>query len=159
MTPGSGSIGGLPFGWGAIFGLLNLILGGGVAGAWIKLRPKMREVKLTAEEKLRDDLITRVQKLEADKGAQDARLEAERARHDAQMAIMRHRVNNSEACLDALLMLLKTSPDKVSEAVVHIEQMRARQQQEVAIERGAQIGAAIASTSQAMPTTPATPVE
>jgi molybdopterin biosynthesis enzyme len=40
-------------------------------------------------------------------------------------------------------MLLKTSPDKVAEAVVHIEQMRARQQQEVAIERGAQAGAAI----------------
>ena len=59
------------------------------------------------------------------------------------MASMRHRVNNADACLDALLMLLKTSPDKVAEAVIHIEQMRARQQQEVAIERGAQAGAAI----------------
>jgi hypothetical protein len=31
--------------------------------------------------------------------------------------------------------------------VIHIEQMRARQQQEVAIERGAQAGAAIVSAT------------
>jgi len=136
---------GMTWGWGAIFGLVNLVLGGGAFAAWLKNRPAMQKNKQDAEKKLRDDLITRVQKLEADKAVQDAKLEAERLRHDAQMAIMRHRVNNADACLDALLMLLKTSPDKVAEAVVHIEQMRARQQQEVAIERGAQAGAAIVS--------------
>ena len=54
-----------------------------------------------------------------------------------------HQMATTLLTTSRLLMLLKTSPDKVAEAVVHIEQMRARQQQEVAIKRGAQAGAAI----------------
>lgn len=148
------SIGGLQVGWGAIFSLLTLLLGGGgVITAWVKLRPKMLELEQTAESRLRDDLMERVRKLEADAQTQAAIREAERLRHEAEMSIMRHRVNNSDACLDALLMLLKTAPEKVAEAVIHIETMRARQQQEVALERGAQVGAKVAA-SAIMPITP-----
>ena len=142
---GDSHLAGLPFGWGAIFALANLILGGGAITAWIKLRPKMREISQTAEEKLRDDLIARVQRLESTAENAALKLDAERARHEAEMTVMRHRVNNADACLDTLLMLLKTSPDKVAEAVVHIETMRARQQQEVALERGAIAGARVAA--------------
>ncbi|WP_242140884.1 hypothetical protein [Sphingomonas sp. TREG-RG-20F-R18-01] len=120
--------------------------------AWIKQRPRMLELENSAEESLTTKLLARVQKLEEDKALQDARIEVERVRHESQMAIMRHRVNNADACLDALLMLLKTSPEKVAEAVIHIERMRERQNQEVALERGAQVGATIAAVSVPIPT-------
>ncbi len=133
---------------------LNILFGTGTLGAfavWIKTRPKMREISLTAEEKLRDDLMKRVEKLEADAAAAAINREAERAQHEAAMQIMRHRVNNSDQCLDALLLLLKTSPDKVDQAVGHIEAMRARQKEEIALERGAQAGAKVATTAAIIP--------
>jgi predicted glycoside hydrolase/deacetylase ChbG (UPF0249 family) len=147
MSVPPANVAGLPFGWGAIFALANLLLGGGVVTAWVKLRPKMREIAQTAEEKLRDDLMERVRKLEAAAEAQAAAREAERARHEAEMSIMRHRVNNSDQCLDALLLLLKTSPDKVDQAVHHIEAMRVRQREEIALEKGAQVGAIVAAAA------------
>ena len=151
MSASGHNLAGLPIGWGAIFGLLNLLLGGGVVTAWVKLRPKMRELEQTAEGKLRDDLMDRVRKLEADASTQAALREAERARHEAEMSIMRHRVNNSDQCLDALLLLLKTAPEKVDQAVHHIEAMRARQREEIAAEKGAQAGAQVAVTSAVLP--------
>jgi Na+/glutamate symporter len=51
---------GMTWGWGAVFGLVNLVLGGGAFAAWLKNRPAMQKNKQDAEEKLRDDLITRV---------------------------------------------------------------------------------------------------
>ncbi|WP_174290995.1 hypothetical protein [Sphingomonas bacterium] len=130
--------------------MLNVLFGTGMAGAlavWLKTRPKMREVNLTADEKLREDLLQRVAKLEADAAANALIRENERARHEAELAIMRHRVNNSDQCLDALLLLLKTSPEKVDQAVHHIEAMRARQKEEIALEKGAQAGAKVATTA------------
>ena len=132
---------------------LNVLFGTGTLGAlavWLKTRPETLKANLTAEEKLRDDLMARVTKLEADGVAAAALLEAERARHEAEMRIMRHRVNNSDQCLDALLLLLKTSPEKVQEAVGHIEAMRARQKDEIALEKGAQAGAKAATTAAAV---------
>ena len=145
MTTPAPSVFGLQIGWGAVFGAINAILGGGILGAWIKLRPKMREVNLTAEEKLRDGLIARIDKLEDDVAEAIALRDTERARHEAEMAIMRHRVNNSDQCLDALLLLLKAAPEKVDQAVKHIEAMRARQKEEIAVEKGAQAGALVAA--------------
>lgn len=142
---------GLQVGWGAVLNAVELILGGGALTAWLRTRPKMRELNQTAEEKLRDDLIARVQRLEADAVTNAALREAERARHEAEMSIMRHRVNNSDQCLDALLLLLKTAPEKVDQAVQHIETMRARQNAEIAAEKGAQIGAQVAATAAAAP--------
>ncbi|WP_174286620.1 hypothetical protein [Sphingomonas bacterium] len=135
-------------------GLLNLLVGGALV-AWIKQRPKMRELEQNAEGKLRDDLMERVRKLEADATAQAALREAERARHEAEMKIMRHRVNNSDQCLDALLLLLKTAPEKVNQAVQHIEEMRTRQRGEIAAEKGAQAGAQVAVTAVLPLITPA----
>ncbi len=131
-----------------LVGLLNLLVGGALV-AWIKQRPKMRELEQTAEAKLRDDLMERVRKLEASAEAHAIAREAERLRHEAEMSIMRHRVNNSDQCLDALLLLLKTAPDKVAEAVGHIETMRSRQREEIAVEKGAQT--AVASAAALIP--------
>lgn len=136
---------------------LNVLFGTGTLGAlavWLKTRPKMREISQTAEDKLRDDLMKRVDKLEADASAAALLREAERTRHEAELAIMRHRVNNSDQCLDALLLLLKTAPEKVDQAVRHIEAMRERQRTEIAAEKGAQAGAALAVAAAIAPPPP-----
>ena len=109
--------------------LLNLLVGGGLV-AWVKTRPKMRELEKTAEEKLRDDLISRVEKLERQG-------EEERARHEAVVAIMRHRLNNVTQCLDALLMLIEQDPLKAQEAAARVREMRSRQEAAEAAEKTA----------------------
>lgn len=113
----------------ALVGLLNLLVGGALV-SWIRSRPSIKQIEQTAEDKLRTDLIARVDKLEK-------KLDEERALHEAQIAIMRHRLNNSDQCIDALLMLLETSPDKVSKAVGMIKQMRERQRRAEAEEKAA----------------------
>lgn len=138
MTAEGPNIAGLPIGWGAVISLINLIVGGALV-AWVKLRPKMRELNQTAEERLRDDLIARVEKLER-------KLDEERAHHDAIISLMRHRLNNSDQCVDALLMLLRTAPEKVTEAIATIEAMRERQRSNEATERAAIHAAAIVGT-------------
>lgn len=118
------------FNWTAVLvGILNLLVGGGLV-AWIKQRPRMKEIEISAEERFRTDLATRVEKLEK-------KIDAERDRYEALIAIMRHRLNNSDQCIDALLMLLETSPDKVAEAVQMIKEMRARQREAEATEKAA----------------------
>lgn len=66
-------------------------------------------------------------------------------RHNAERALDRHRLNNINACFDALLLLLKASPEKAGEAVAMIEDMRAKQlvaeAEEKAIIRAAEIKA------------------
>jgi hypothetical protein len=110
----------------ALVGLLNLLVGGGLV-AWIKQRPAMAAIEQSTEERLRSDLIARVEKLEA-------KIDAERDRYERLIAIMRHRLNNSNQCLDALLLLLKTSPERGEEAIRMIEEMRARHREIEAIE-------------------------
>lgn len=86
----------------------------------------------------RDDLVDRVGKMERQYIRQQLR-------HNAERALDRHRLNNINACFDALLLLLKANPDKSAEAVVMIEDMRARQivaeAEEKAIIRAAEIEA------------------
>ncbi len=126
---GNHSLGGLQVGWGAVFGLLNLLLGGGVVTAWIKLRPKMREVNASAEEKLRDDLIARVTKLEGDATVRERERDTERARHEAELGMMRHRLNNADQGIEALLLILDDDdlPERLKVKVQRIRDLRARQ--------------------------------
>ena len=66
-------------------------------------------------------------------------------RHNAERALDRHRLNNINTCFDALLLLLKANPDKSTEAVKLVEEMRATQllaeAEEKAIIRAAEIAA------------------
>jgi hypothetical protein len=118
------------------------------AGVWIaaltflgilvrQLVPWRRAVS-EDEAHLRSDLITRVEKLERT-------LERERLRHNAERALDRHRLNNITQCFDALLLLIETTPEKATEIVVKIKEMRANQltaeAQEKAIIRAAEIEA------------------
>jgi hypothetical protein len=86
----------------------------------------------------RDDLVDRV-------GRMERLYTRQQLRHNAERALDRHRLNNINACFDALLLLLKANPDKSREAVVMIEEMRAKQlvaeAEEKAIIRAAEIEA------------------
>jgi regulator of replication initiation timing len=75
----------------------------------------------------------------------ERKFERQQVRHNAERALDRHRLNNINACFDALLLLLKANPDKAGEAVKMIEEMRAKQllaeAEEKAIIRAAEIKA------------------
>jgi vacuolar-type H+-ATPase subunit E/Vma4 len=159
MTLDPPQLAGMTWGWGAIFGLLNLLLGGGVVATWIKNRPKMRELVQTAEEKLRDDLITRVEKLEAanEKMRQEyeARISAIVASSEANQAVLRHELQNVRACFNALMMLLKrmpNPPETLAAIIADVESMRSDQMRAEALEKGAVAAAKIVATA-----TPAQP--
>jgi hypothetical protein len=103
-----------------------------------------------ATERERYDTELRAFNLERDDmGDRLARMEKafdrQQIRHNAERALDRHRLNNINACFDALLLLLKANPDKAQEAVVMIEEMRAKQilaeAEEKAIIRAAEIQA------------------
>lgn len=68
----------------------------------------------------RDEMGDRIAKLERESRLREKLREAERS-------IERHRFNNLDQCFNALLLLLKASPDRVPEAVAMIEEMRATQ--------------------------------
>jgi hypothetical protein len=68
----------------------------------------------------RDEMGDRLAKMEK-------MLSRQQIRHNAERALDRHRLNNINACFDALLLLLKANPEKSSEAVKMIEDMRAKQ--------------------------------
>lgn len=65
---------GLPFGWGAIFAFINLVLGSGALAAWIRNRPKMREMDLGADERLRSEMWKDIESLKQSKDAQSRRM-------------------------------------------------------------------------------------
>lgn len=92
--------------------------------------------ELNAYEMQRDELGDTLHRLEV-------QLNRQQLRHNAERALDRHRLNNINQCFDALLMLLKTNPDKSAEAVEMVEKMRATfliaEAEEKAIIRAAEI--------------------
>lgn len=62
---------------------------------------------------------------------QTARLEA---RHAAQRALDRHKFNNADGNLDALLRILEVSPEKAPEAARQAREARAQQRSDEALE-------------------------
>lgn len=92
-----------------------------------------------AEDHIRTDLIRRVERLERT-------LDTERAIHKAERSLDRHRLNNVTQCFDALLLLIEMAPERATEAVQKIKEMRAAQLKaeagEKAMIRAAEIAAA-----------------
>lgn len=86
----------------------------------------------------RDEMGDRLARMEK-------QLSRQQIRHNAERALDRHRLNNINACFDALLLLLKANPEKSADAVKMIEDMRAKQllaeAEEKAIIRAAEIKA------------------
>ena len=114
------------FTWTAVLmGIANLLIGG-LLVAIVRTRPALKKIANEREASLLEE---RAQEMAAMRERLE-RLEAERA-------VDRHRLNNVTQCLDALLMLLETAPDKAAEHVSRIKDMRARQMAAEAAEKGA----------------------
>lgn len=103
--------------------LLNssIVLGAiSLLGILVRQIVPWQKQKDDAEAHLRNDLLRRVEKLERT-------LDRERLRHNAERALDRHRLNNVTQCFDAMLLLIEMNPDKASEVVQKIKDMRATQ--------------------------------
>jgi len=116
----------------------------GLVVAWVKFGPKWKEVAVSAEKGFRDDLLARVDHLEAALEKERSDRAAERAKHEAERASERHRINNMQACFDALLMLIEQDPAKAADAAAKVKAMRSEQMKAEAIEKSAIHAAAIA---------------
>jgi len=123
------------FGWtaaGVWTGVIMLI------GYVIRQAVPWRKTTIEADKQLRDDLLHRVEHLEQT-------LEKERKIRDAERALDRHRINNLNHCLDMLVALLETNPDRAHDFVVRIKEMRESQLQAEATEKALIHAAKIAS--------------
>lgn len=112
--------------WGTFLALLALIVR--QVGPWQKQRNDAAQL---ATDTLIAQLTERLDKVEKQLSTERRihfieirRLEARSA---AQRALDRHRFNNAEACLDALLRILELSPDKAPEAARQARAQRAEQ--------------------------------
>src|SRR5579859_2162614 len=115
---------------------------GAIAVALIKGWPIWKKVGLDADGSLRTDLLKRIAELETHVATLENNISAERDRHAAEMSIIRHRLNNETASLDALLLLLEVAPEKLTENIALIKEMRANRANAVALEQGAASAAA-----------------
>ena len=114
--------------WGSFLVLIGIIIR--QIGPW-------RKQSIDAAQTFRDELLHRIEKLEADLEASRNREAAARARHEAERALDRHRLNNVTQCFDAMILLLESSPERASEIVVRIKEMRAEQIKAEALEKAA----------------------
>ena len=125
--------------WASFAALLGIIIR--QIGPW-------RTQSIAAEQSFREGLVKRIEKLEetlererTERTTERERIETDRkiaqARHDAERALDRHRINNLQACFDAMTMMLKASPEKTSEIISYIEDLRAEQLRAEAIEKAA----------------------
>lgn len=114
------------FGWTPILLSIANLLIGGLLVAIVRTRPALKKI---ANEREKSLLEERAEDM-ATMRAQIERMEAERS-------VDRHRINNLTQCLDALLLLLETAPDKAAAHVARIKAMRAAQIAAEGAEKGA----------------------
>lgn len=65
---------GLPFGWGAIMGIINALGLGAIMVAWIKSRAPNRKIEVDADEKLRSEMWRDIEALKVSKEETGRRL-------------------------------------------------------------------------------------
>lgn len=126
----------------------------GIVTVWIKTAPDRVRARTEADGSLRADLFARIGKLDAKIEAQEALIASEReechiaiARLEAQLQLFRHARNNADARFQALLMLLKRTPDDVPGVIRLIEEMVQHHERTLAAEKGAMMGATLWSNN------------
>lgn len=95
-----------------------------VITAIIRGWPAIADAATRAKTALGDRRMSRIEKLEA-------KLEEQRTSFEAEISILRHDLRNAETCLDLLLTLLETQPEKAAAHAARIKEMmekRAAQQ-------------------------------
>jgi hypothetical protein len=122
-----------------------LILAFGTIAIWYirGIPERRRALNETAKLKIEDDQIFRAELLarETVLTARVTTLERtitrERRIHTAERALDRHRLNNITQCFDAMLLLIEMNPDRATEIVQKIKDMRATQMLAEAEEKAA----------------------
>lgn len=126
-----------PWGWGLLLAVCTALIRG-----W----PAIVDATSKAKSVLGDRRVSRIEKLEA-------KLDMQAASHEAEVSILRHQLNNVSACLDALLMLIETAPDKAAAHAAAIRAKRAEQSTSETVEkatiRGARVAVATAAFAEA----------
>lgn len=110
----------------------------GALGVIVRLIGPWKKQTTDAEDKLRGDLMARVEKLEK-------ALEQKDKLHAAERSLDRHKIRNLNQCLDAVLMILETAPEKTVEVVGKVRAMREAQLQAETAEAAAIHAAEIAA--------------
>lgn len=118
------------FSWTAAGAWATFIVILGALGAVVKLIGPWRKQTTDAEDKLRGDLMARVEKLERS-------LEQKDKLHAAERSLDRHKIRNLNQCLDAVLLILETAPEKTVEVVGKVRAMREAQLKAEAAEAAA----------------------
>ncbi|RYM07986.1 hypothetical protein [Sphingobium cupriresistens] len=108
-------------------------------GVLVRMIGPWKKQTTDAEDKLRTDLMARVEILEK-------KLEHKDAIHAAERALDRHKIRNLNQCLDAVLMILETAPEKTVEVVGKVRVMREAQLKAEAAEAAAIHAAEIAAS-------------
>jgi cbb3-type cytochrome oxidase subunit 3 len=104
---------------------------------------RRRALNETAKLKLEDDQVFRAELLAREGlltqrvGALERTITRERRIHTAERALDRHRLNNITQCFDAMLLLIEMNPDRATEIVKKIKEMRATQMLAEAEEKAA----------------------
>jgi hypothetical protein len=125
------------FPWTAVLmGLLNLLIGG-VLVAFVKAWPNLRKINNERDANLLTERAADMERMRARVGLLEGKIDEQEARHEADRSVDRHRINNLQACLNAVLMLIEATPDRAAEISVKIREMRASQMATEAAERSA----------------------
>jgi hypothetical protein len=120
--------------WGSFLVLCGIIVR--QIGPW-------RKQSIDAAQAFRDELLLRIESLEEKLEASRIREGVTQRRHEAERALDRHRLNNVTQCFDAMIMLLEASPERATEIVVRIKEMRADQIKAEAMEKAVIYASAI----------------
>lgn len=149
-VPDSGSM--MEWSWA---GLLQWIVAGGSFGAvggivttWLRTRPALVKAETERDTALLDRALTRLDHLEARYTGLELELQkertirlSEREKCDAELRVIRHELANEIQAADAFLMLTERDPDKLMENIAQIKEYRERKRSEIALEKGAMLGA------------------
>lgn len=118
----------------AAVALLNVLVGG-VLVAIVRAWPSLRKIANERERSLLEERAADMSTMRTELKELRAELDSERAAREAERAIDRHRINNLQACLDALLLMIETDPSKASAAASKIREMRKAQMETEAVEK------------------------
>jgi Cft2 family RNA processing exonuclease len=129
-----------------LIAVLNILVGS-LFVAIVKSRPALKKIAADREANLLHERAAEMESMRERLRALEAKLELKDRLHEAERALDRHRYNNLSQSFDALLMLLKQNPEKVDEAIVIVEKMRADQLKREALEKGAVFSAGIETTT------------
>jgi hypothetical protein len=124
-----------PWGWALLLTVLAALIKG-----W----PAIADSATRARTAIGDRRMSRIENLEI-------RMEEQRAAYEAELSILRHQCNNTSACLDALLLLIETAPEKAAAHAARIRLMRVEQGKTESAEKAAIRGAKIAAASNREP--------